>query len=110
MRGLNVLLPSLGIGGVVLMGTAAWLARRERPALWLFLVALVCMAAGGVIPRLFNQTINAEVMGWSVANMPDNWAELRASWWGWHIVRTFFAFVGFAVAITAVLSRRSGDE
>jgi hypothetical protein len=107
VRGLNVLLPAFGIGSVILMGVAAWLARKDRPALWLFLVALLCMAAGGVITRLFNQTINAEVMGWSVANVPGNWATLRASWWDWHIIRTLLALAGFAVAITAVLRRRS---
>jgi len=107
VRGLNLLLPACGIGSVILIGIAAWLARKDRPALLLFLVALVCMAAGGVITRLFNQTINAEVMGWSVANVPSNWAALRASWWDWHIIRTLLALAGFAVAVTAVLRRRS---
>ncbi len=107
VRGLNVLLPAFGIASVILTGFAAWLARKDRPALWLFLVALVCMAAGGVITRLFNQTINADVMGWSVANVPGNWQALRANWWDWHIIRTLFALVGFAVVITAVLRRRS---
>ncbi len=107
VRGLNVLLPALGIGSVILLGVAAWLARKDRPAVWLFLIALVCMVAGGVVTRLFNQTINAEIIGWSAANVPDNWTALRASWWDWHIVRTLFALAGFAVAIAAVLRRRS---
>jgi hypothetical protein len=107
VRGLNVVLPAFGIGSVIIMGVAAWLARKDRPAFWLFLVALVCMAAGGVITRLFNQTINAEIMGWSVTNVPGNWVALRANWWDWHIIRTLLALAGFAVAVTAVLRRRS---
>lgn len=110
VRGLNVLIPVLGFGSVVLMGTAAWLRRKERPVMWLFLFALVCMAAGGVITRVFNQTINAEVMGWSAARMPDNWMALRASWWDWHIVRTLIAMAGFIAAITAVSWRSSDDN
>ena len=110
VRGLNVLLPALGIGSVLLLGAAAWLARKQRLAFWLFLIALLFMAAGGVTTRFFNQTINAEVMGWTVASLPANWEALRESWWHWHVVRTLFALAGFAVALAAGLFRRRGAE
>jgi hypothetical protein len=110
VRGLNALLPALGIGSVVLVGIGAWLARKERPTMWLFLLALLCMAAGGIITRFFNQTINAEVIGWTATTVPANWTALRASWWNWHIVRTLFALAGFALSIAAVLWHRPGAE
>lgn len=106
VRGLNTLLPALGIGSVLLLAGAAWTTRKERPTMTMFLIALVCMAAGGATTRIFNQTINAEIMGWTAASIPANWAELRASWWTWHIVRTAFAVAGFVAAIAAILYRK----
>jgi hypothetical protein len=105
VRGLNALLPALGLGSVVLLGIAAWRARKERPTMWLFLVAVMCMAAGGAITRFFNQMINVQIMTWTASDLPANWAELRLSWWNWHILRTLTAMAGFAAAISAILCR-----
>ncbi len=106
VHGLNRLLPALGLGSIVLLGVAIWRARRERPTMWLFLVALICMAAGGVTTRLFNQTINVQVMTWTASDLPANWEALRASWWNWHILRTLTALAGFAAVIAAIVCRR----
>lgn len=103
VHGLNVLLPALGFITIASLAISAWLARRARPALWLLLAALVCMAAGGVITRFINQPINAEVMNWTAASVPQNWQALRETWWNWHIVRTLTTLAGFALLIATVL-------
>lgn len=106
VRGLNVLLPALGFVTIASLAVSAFLLRRERPALWLLLVALVLMAASGSITRFFNQPINALVMGWSTTSVPANWQELRETWWSWHVARTFTTVAGFVIIAATVLFGR----
>jgi uncharacterized membrane protein len=97
VRGLNVLLPALGFLTIACLAVSAFLRRRERPALWLLLAAIVFMVASGAVTRFLNQPINAEVMGWSRTSVPANWQELRESWWYWHVSRTLTTFAGFVL-------------
>jgi uncharacterized membrane protein len=111
VRGLNVLLPALGFVTIASLAVAAFLLRRERPALWLLLAALVLMAASGSITRFFNQPINAVVMGWSTTSVPANWQELRESWWYWHVARTMTTFAGFGlIAVTVLFGRQDTSK
>jgi uncharacterized membrane protein len=103
VRGLNVLLPLLGLIAILSIAISAWLMRRERTVLWLLVAALFCMVAAGSSTRFFNQPINAEVMNWTADSVPDNWTDLRATWWQWHVARTVAAILGFAFTVAAAL-------
>lgn len=106
VRGLNALLPGLAAGALVVTLTLAFGARRNPRALWLYGLAMGLMIAGGVVTRLVNQPINAEVMGWTVDTMPADWADLRDRWWTWHLIRTGFSGAALLVMILAVFADR----
>jgi hypothetical protein len=88
VRGLNTLLPGLALGSILLTFVLTWLARGKGAVFWLYLGALLLMVAGGVVTRFFNQPINAQVMTWTIDSLPADWADLRATWWKWHLIRT----------------------
>lgn len=106
VRGLNTLLPGFALASIVLTAALTWLARAKRAAPLLYLSAILLMVAGGVITRLFNQPMNAEVMNWTANSLPANWTELRVSWWNWHLLRTGLSVCGFAVLLAAVIVDR----
>lgn len=106
IRGLNVLLPGLALASIILTAGLAWLARGKGAILWLYIGALLLMVAGGVVTRLFNQPINAEVMSWTAGSLPANWSDLRATWWNWHLLRTGFSVCGFALLLAAIVVDR----
>ena len=106
VRGLNVLLPGLALASIVLTLALAWLARGKGMIVWLYLGALLMMVAGGMVTRFFNQPINAQVMGWAADSLPANWAELRAAWWNWHLLRVGFSVLGFALLLAAIILDR----
>ena len=81
-----------------------WLARGKGAVFWLYLGALLLMAAGGVVTRFFNQPINAEVMSWTIDTLPANWADLRAAWWKWHLVRTGLSVAALALLLAAIIA------
>jgi hypothetical protein len=103
VRGLNVLLPGLALVSIVLTLVLTWLARGKGAVFWLYLGALLLMVAGGVVTRFFNQPINAQVMGWTLDSLPADWADLRATWWNWHLLRTGFSVLGVALLLAAII-------
>lgn len=107
VRGLNVLLPGLALASIALTLVLVWRSRGRGAVFWLYLAAALFMMAGGVVTRFFNQPINAQVMAWTADTLPANWSELRASWWSWHVVRTGFSVVGFAVLLAGTMLDRS---
>lgn len=107
VRGLNVLLPAMGFA--TLLGTLvlAIRARRNRPALLIYVAALVCVASAAAITRLFNQPINADIMQWSADSMPAGWADVRDTWWTWHVIRMAVTLCGALLLTVAIdLDRR----
>ena len=106
VRGLNTLIPAIALAAIIL--SLILLARSYGSGLpfFLYLIAIVLMIGGGVITRLENQPINAIVMTWSMETMPTTWAELRDSWWMWHVIRTVVSIAALAILITAVLTDR----
>lgn len=110
VRGLNVLLPGLAFASIACTLALAWFARGKGGVFWLYVAALLLMVGGGLVTRFINQPINAQVMGWTDGLLPADWAELRAAWWNWHVVRTGVSVVGFAVLLAAVLQDRSSTS
>jgi uncharacterized membrane protein len=106
VRGLNVLLPALGFASIALTLMLVWSARGKRHVFWLYLSALLFMAAAGVTTRFFNQPINALVMEWSADALPADWNDLRARWWSWHLWRTGFSLCALTLLLAAIILDR----
>ena len=100
------LLPGLALVSIVLTLVLTWRARARRMVFWLYVAAFLLMVAGGVVTRVFNQPINAQVMSWTAESFPANWADLRATWWNWHVLRTGFSVLGFALLLAAIILDR----
>lgn len=106
VRGLNVLLPAMGMGAILLTGLLAVFARHNAIALKIYALALILMAIAGAITGFANQPINAEVMTWTAETIPAHWTEIRDLWWNWHIVRMLVTIVGVVVLMLAVFADR----
>jgi uncharacterized membrane protein len=105
VRGLNVLLPVMGAICILLTLTLAVMAKGDARARYLLAASAVCLIAAALITRFGNQPINALVMTWSPQSPPANWAELRETWWHWHVIRTFAGIAGLALTLLAILGR-----
>lgn len=102
--GLNVMLPLMGAGALVLTGILAVLARRHRSVAVTYALAFVLMAVAAAITRFANQPINADVVKWAPDTMPANWVVIRDAWWHWHVVRTMLSIFALAALILAAIS------
>lgn len=109
VRGLNTLLPLMGLSTILATAALAYLADRGSAAFRFYLAAMVGMIAGGVVTRFGNQPINAAVMEWSVSTMPEDWQALRDAWWSWHQARLASTVIGFVMLVIGVLSDRRVD-
>ncbi len=82
---------------------STFLARHERPAIYLLALASVCAVAVALITALGNIPINNQIMKWNVASAPANWAELARQWWRFQTARTIFALAGLVSLIGSTL-------
>jgi MFS superfamily sulfate permease-like transporter len=103
VTGLNTLLPVMGAAAILLTLLLAFLGGRRHPALPYYALAIVAFAAAGLITRLGNQPINADVMDWSAATMPADWDAVRIRWFSWHKTRLAFSIAGFAFLVIGAL-------
>jgi len=101
VEGLNVLLPAMG-GAALLLILSLGTMRIGQPVFWVYLLVAVAVAAAALVTALGNQPINAAVLGWSETTLPDNWRDVRLTWWTWHQVRlaaTLVAQIGLIVVL-----------
>lgn len=103
VRGLNVLVPALGMLATVLTLFAAWQQRGWRSQWMLLLGAALLMVAAGMVTRFGNQPINAIVGTWPADNAPANWEVLRTQWWNYHLVRMCLGTIGYALVVWTVV-------
>jgi uncharacterized membrane protein len=107
VRGLNILLPLMAFGAIACVAALTYRARSSRSTLVLYVCALVLIVSAGLVTRLINQPINAEIMNWSITSLPVGWEAVRDKWWRWHIVRTLLSIAGTAVLIVAIFHDRN---
>ena len=48
--------------------------------------------------------INHQIASWSIRNPPREWAQVRARWIRFHVIRTLFSVPAFAVYVLAAMS------
>jgi hypothetical protein len=106
VRGLNVLLPAIAMASLALTVVLAIISRGRPAVLALYAIAIAGIVAGGLITRVINQPINAQVMAWSPDALPSDWTALRDTWWNWHIIRTAVSVLTEIILIAAVFSDR----
>lgn len=108
VRGLNTLLPAMALVALGLVIVLAIIARSRPAVLGLYLATAMAIVAGGIITRLLNQPINDQVMTWTPATIPNNWATLRDSWWTWHQIRLAVTLGAQLLLLAAVFVDREG--
>jgi uncharacterized membrane protein len=101
IRGLNIVMPLIGAATLLVTLTAAALSQSDRTRLIMLVVAACAFLAAGIITRFLNQPINAIMMRWSPASVPDGWTTLRDTWWHWHLVRLACGLAGLSLLILA---------
>lgn len=108
VRGLNDVLPLMGLGAITCVIVLAVLARRDRSVLAIYVLVVLALIAAGVITRFGNQPINATVMTWTPDTVPPEWQSLARTWWMWHGWRVAASILAFLCLIVAVLADRRG--
>jgi uncharacterized membrane protein len=51
--------------------------------------------------------INHQIAAWSIQNPPREWAQMRARWIRFHVIRTLFSVPAFAIYLLALMSSSS---
>jgi len=67
----------------------------------------VCYALGIIITLTTNLRINHQIALWSIQNPPREWAQIRARWIRFHIIRTLFSVPAFVVYVLAAMLNTS---
>ena len=107
VHGLNTLLPLMGLATMILTLVLTLRSDRQTALRGLYWSTLALLVLAGLITRFANQPINAVVIAWTADTVPDNWTEIRDSWWFWHTVRTLVSIAALAGLVTATLAART---
>jgi uncharacterized membrane protein len=51
--------------------------------------------------------INKQIADWSIQNPPGEWAQMRARWLRFHVIRTLFSVPALAIYVFAVMENTS---
>ncbi len=106
IRVFTIPLPTIVILGVLFSGISAFLARSDRPNVYLLVAATVCIMAVALITRFGNIPINNQILKWSISSPPSNWMDLAQKWWHFQTLRTVLAIAALAFLISATLKQR----
>ena len=68
----------------------------------------VCYALVLIIGVPTSVRINHQIESWSIQNPPQEWAQVRARWLRFHVIRTVFSVPALALYLLAVMSSTSG--
>jgi uncharacterized membrane protein len=67
----------------------------------------VCYALVLIIAVSTDVRINHQIASWSIQNPPREWAQIRARWIRFHIIRTLFSIPAFVVYVLAAMLNTS---
>ena len=97
-----LLLPAILAVSILVLSTF----RHRGARRWLAGTALLLLAATLVISVSISVPINTMQQGWSAADPPADWAEVRDRWQLAHVARTATSMLAFLVLIAIRPSRR----
>jgi uncharacterized membrane protein len=106
VRNLNTLLPAMAMACLALVLALAVMSRHKAAPLSLYLLAASAIVVGGLITRLFNQPINAQIMAWTASSLPAGWSSTRDQWWTWHQWRLASTLAAEVLLIAAIFIDR----
>jgi uncharacterized membrane protein len=66
-----------------------------------------CYALVIIIALTTNVRINHQIASWSIQNPPREWAQMRARWIRFHVIRTLFSVPAFVVYVIAAMLNTS---
>jgi uncharacterized membrane protein len=52
-------------------------------------------------------TLTKQIADWSIQNPPSEWAQMRARWLRFHVIRTLFSVPALAIYVLAVMANTS---
>jgi uncharacterized membrane protein len=67
----------------------------------------VCYALVIIIAITTNVSINQQITSWSIQNPPREWAQMRARWIRFHVIRTLVSVPALTTYLLAVMSNTS---
>jgi hypothetical protein len=105
IKGLNTLMPLLGLITIILTVTSAFLQKENQSFVISMLIAAGFIVMAGLITKFGNQPINTIVMTWKKNDIPDNWIVMRDKWWSLHILRSFASGIAFLLIVWANLRK-----
>jgi len=106
IHALNVVMPATGAVCIVLALVLALMAAGDPRTRHSLVAVAALLAVAGLVTRFANQPINAIVASWNVQSPAANWAQLRDTWWYWHIWRSIAGVAALALLILSVLGAR----
>lgn len=91
------------VAAVVTTWILAYLARKDRAALWLTFVPACLVSGALVVFFVLNAPVNAAFASWTPATMPPNWSNYRLRWELGHAISFGLVLVSFLVLLHARL-------
>jgi uncharacterized membrane protein len=97
---MSVLMPAT----VLVTLIAGILVLKQQPiAGFLVLTGFVCFAVATATTLLVNVPIDEMMAGWTLANLPAGWMQIRDHWETFHTLRTFVCLAGVGVTLAGSL-------
>lgn len=100
-RAFPVLMP---LGGLALIGYAAWGGGAGGPAVWRWLAA-VLWATATVTTLMVNVPVNAATGKWDPERPPEGWHRLRRRWDRFQAIRAWLLLAAFALVSLGFATR-----
>jgi Domain of unknown function (DUF1772) len=106
IRVIGLPLFSVQCAAALLTLVSAFLARRDRPALFYLLLASALCLTGVLLTIFGNIPILNQIATWNIGSPPANWKELADKWWWIHSVRIAMQIGGLGVLVRLVFADR----
>ena len=106
IRVFTIPLPAVVMLAVLFTIVSTFLARGERLAFYLLIVASLCIVAVALITAWGNIPINNQIKTWSINSPPPDWAQIAQKWWWFQTLRTVSAIGGLSLVTVTALVRR----
>ena len=110
IRVIGLPLFSVQIATALLTMFSAFLARRDRRALYFLIAASLCCLIGVLLTFFGNIPILNQIATWNIGSPPRDWKEIADKWWWIHTVRFTFQMAGLSLLILAALDRRNTSK
>ena len=107
-RVIEVPIAVMGTAALLLLGIAAAVSFRERPAFALLCAAFCCVMVSNFVTIHFHLPINRQIALFDPAALPASWPALRDQWWQYHKIRVAALLLALGlVSLAAIVLPRS---